>query len=194
MGPASYVISKQRNADLHLLAAESNQGDKTFYGIICVREQSPIQSLAELKAKSFAFGDEQSAIGRYLAQDMLMKNGVYAWDLARYEYLGRHDRVGTAVGTGGFDAGALRDETFEQLRSEGVEIRELARFPSVAEPWIANSELDEGHFVALKETLLDIKVPKTLDAIEQDGFLVAEDSDYDLIRRSMQLNDQFFEQ
>ena len=38
--------------------------------------------------------------GRYLSQLYLVENDIRAKDLSRYEYLGRHDKVGIAVGRG----------------------------------------------------------------------------------------------
>ncbi len=192
MGPSSYVISKNRNPDLQLLAMESNKGSKTFYGVICVQEQGPIQEVSQLRGRTFAFGDERSTIGRYLAQHLLMKQGVLARDLATYEYLGRHDRVGTAVGAGQFDAGALKESTFKKLKAKGVRIRELARFPNVTKPWIASSNMSAEMVAVLKEALLGLDDPAVLKTIRKDGFLPAEESDYALIRESMQKNGDFF--
>jgi len=192
MGPASYVFSKDRNPDLRLLAMESKKGSKTFYGIICVQEQSPIQEIAQLKGRTFAFGDERSTIGRYLSQRLLAKQGVHADDLAGYEYLGRHDRVGAAVGAGQFDAGALKESTFKKLIKKGVKIRELARFPNVTKPWIASSNLDPGMATALEEALLELKDPAALKSIKKQGFLPATDSDYNIIQESIEKNGEFF--
>ena len=144
MGPASYITSKDRNADLRLLAMESKKGKKVFYGIICVQEQSEIENITQLKGRSFAFGNERSTIGRYLSQHLLAEQGVYASDLSSYEYLGRHDRVGTAVGAGQFDAGALKEGTFKKLKGKGIKIRELSRFVNVTKPWIASSNMSEN--------------------------------------------------
>ncbi|OQX36959.1 MAG: hypothetical protein B0D91_07920 [Oceanospirillales bacterium LUC14_002_19_P2] len=119
MGPASYVISKQRNPELQLLAMESKKGSRTFFGIICVHEQSPLQTVGELKGRTFAFGDKHSTIGRYLSQHLLSAEGIRADDLAGYEYLDRHDRVGAAVGAGQFDAGSLKESTFRKLQKKG---------------------------------------------------------------------------
>ena len=192
MGPASYVTSKARNPDLQLLAMESKKGKKVFYGIICVQEQSPIQEISQLKGHSFAFGNERSTIGRYLSQYLLTKKGVYANDLASYKYLHRHDRVGTAVGAGQFDAGALKESTFKKLKAKGVKIRELARFPNVTKPWIARSEMSKKVFSALKEILLDFTDSAALKTLKKQGFLPAQDDDYAIIRESMQNNGDFF--
>ncbi len=194
MGPASYVISKERDPKLNLLAMENRKGSKTFYGIICVPEQSPIKEVRQLKGRSFAFGDERSTIGRYLAQQLLKEHGVYAEDLARFEYLGRHDRVGTAVGSSQFDAGALKESTFKKLQTRGVKIRELVRFPNVTKPWIASSRLSGDILSQLKESLLELKDSTALNALGKDGFLPAKDTDYEIIREAMQNNDAFFQQ
>jgi phosphonate transport system substrate-binding protein len=194
MGPASYVVSKDRNPDLQLLAMESKKGSKTFYGIICVQQQSAIQEIGHLKGRTFAFGNERSTIGRYLSQLVLTQNEIHADDLLSYEYLGRHDRVGAAVGAGQFDAGALKESTFKKLKAKGVKIRELTRFPNVTKPWIANDSMSMEILTALREVLLELKDPAALKAIKKDGFLPAEDSDYALIRVSIQKNGAFFPQ
>lgn len=192
MGPASYVTSKQRNPGLQLLAMESAKGKSTFYGIICVPEQSKVQTVAELKGRTFAFGNKRSTIGRYLSQRLLVEKGIYASDLARYEYLGRHDKVGAAVGAGQFDAGALKEGTFKKLRKKGIPIRELTRFLNVTKPWIAASEMEPNIVSALTEVLLELKDPTALKAIKKQGFLPAEDSEYDFVRKAMKNNDLFF--
>jgi len=173
---------------------ESIKGSKTFYGIICVQEQGPIQEIGQLKGRTFAFGDERSTIGRYLSQLVLTQNGVRADDLLSYEYLGRHDRVGAAVGAGQFDAGALKESTFKKLKAKGVKIREITRFPNVTKPWIASGNMSTEIITALRKVLLELKDPAALKAIKKDGFLPAEDSDYTLIRESIQKNGAFFPQ
>jgi len=192
MGPASYIISEERNPDLKLLAMESKKGKKVFYGIICVQEQSEIENIAQLKGHSFAFGNERSTIGRYLSQHLLSEQGVYASDLASYEYLDRHDRVGTAVGAGQFDAGALKESTFKKLKGKGIKIRELSRFANVTKPWIASSNMSEKMIAVLKEALLELKDTTALKGIKKQGFLPAYDNDYTVIREAMQKNADFF--
>jgi len=192
MGPASYVISKSHNPDLQLLAMENKKGKKIFYGIICVQEQSPIKEIYQLKGQSFAFGNERSTIGRYLSQYLLSKHGVLASNLASYKYLNRHDRVGAAVGAGQFDAGALKESTFNKLKAKGTKIRELARFPNVTKPWIASANMSTEMITALREVLLDLTDPAILKAIKKQGFLPAEDSDYAVIRDAMEKNELFF--
>lgn len=191
-GPASYIEAKNTNPDLEIIAIESVNAKKVIYGIVAINEASDIKSISELKQKSFAFGNETSTIGRYLSQLYLERNGVRAKDLKDYEYLGRHDKVGTAVGAGDFDAGALNESTFKKLIAKGEPIKELARFPNVSKPWIARAGLDDTVLAALRESLLELSDPKTLKSLKVDGFLPGTDDDYQTIRDSIELNDVFF--
>ncbi len=191
-GPASYIEAKRMNKDISILAIENVNNSKVFYGIIAVGLDSPITSIKELKGKSFAFGDEGSTIGRFLSQLELEQAGIRASDLNRFEYLGRHDKVGTAVGAGSFDAGALNEKTFKKLTEAGEPIRELVRFPNVTKPWIARSGLDQEILEALRASLLEVNDKKILAALKIEGFLEGNDTDYKVIRKAMENNHAFF--
>ncbi|MEO1857060.1 MAG: PhnD/SsuA/transferrin family substrate-binding protein [Rubritalea sp.] len=190
-GPASYILAKQQNEEIQIIAIESNKGKKTFQGVIVVHQDSPIQSLAELKNKSFAFGNEKSTIGRYLAQELLLENGIKCSDLISYDYLGRHDAVGSAVGARRFDAGALKEGTFKKLVAKGTPIRVLSSFKNVTKPWITHSEISPSVLEALRKALLSIEDGEALEALGKQGFLKGSDSDYSIIRQSMLNNAAF---
>lgn len=192
LGPASYVLGKDQESGLSILAIESKDGAKTFNGIICVALDSDIESVVQLKGKSFAFGDEQSTIGRYLSQMYLFEHGVHATSLSGYEYLGRHDKVGIAVGRGEFDAGALKQSTFNKLVKKGVPIRALVTFPNVTKPWVGRAGLDGRIEAALRAALLELDDAKALKSLKVDGLLPATDDDFAAIRQSIMQNDRFF--
>ncbi len=193
-GPASYLEAKRMNKDIKIVAMESKNSSKVFYGVIAVHSDSDIKQPSDVINRSFAFGDEGSTIGRFLSQRFLQENNILAEDLSTYEYLGRHDKVGTAVGAGDFDAGALNESTFKKLVEKGEPIRELVRFPNVTKPWIARSGLDPIVFSALKQSLLELKNEKALKGLKTDGFLEGSDSDYAQIRAAMENNYMFFEE
>ncbi len=192
-GPASYVAAKKTNPGIEILAVESNKGKKTFNGVICVAGKGPIQSIADLKGNSFAFGNELSTIGRYLSQQHLMENGIRAADLSAYEYLGSHNKVGVAVARGKFAAGALKESTFKKLVKKGTGLRELASFPNTTKPWIARAGLPENVRKALSESLIALKDPAALKVLKKAGFLAGSDADYDVIRSAIENNGKFFE-
>ncbi len=184
-GPASYVTVFEKNSDIQIIALESNNGSKRFKGIIAVHADSTIRSLSELRNKSFAFGDQLSTIGRYLAQSHLLNAGISSKELSGYDYLGRHDRVGAAVGTGRFTAGALKESTLIKLVRFGVPIRPLFEFENVTKPWLAAAGMDPNVFAAIQQVMLELKDAELLGEIAEDGFLEGSDADYDIIRQAM---------
>lgn len=191
-GPESYVHARDQNPNLRLLAMELEKGQKAFYGVICVPKDSPTKSVAELRGTSFAFGDQGSTIGRLLAVKHLLENGIVEKDLTRWEYLGRHDKVGLAVALKQFDAGALNEKTFQRLLKEGKPLRELARFENVTKPWIARAGLDDEVFLALRNSLLRLRDTNALAVLGFDGFAETTDADYAAIRQALKLTEGRF--
>lgn len=191
-GPASYILAKEQEPNLSILAIETEEGQKVFYGVICVRQDSDIETVAQLKGRTFAFGDENSTIGRYLSQLYLLKHGITAADLASYGYLGRHDLVGSAVAIGRYDAGALMEKSYNELVESGMALRVIAKFPNVTKPWIARAGLPERIKRALSQALFHLDDPVALDALNKNGFVAGNDDDYDVIRESMDRNGEFF--
>ena len=190
-GPASYITVVERNPKVQIIAIESNNGSKRFKGAIAVHTDSPIQSISELKNESFAFGDQLSTIGRYLAQSHLLQAGISSKELSGYDYLGRHDRVGAAVGAGRFTAGALKESTLLKLARAGVPIRAVFEFENVTKPWLAAAGMDPEVLAAMKKVMLQIKDAELLGDIAEDGFLEGSDADYDIIRKAMKHSSAF---
>ena len=184
-GPASYIKAKETNPDIKILAMENHKGGKFFHGIICVHQHSSIQHGGQLQGKRFAFGNARSTFGRYLAQQFLLDHGITASNLAGFDYLGRHDKVGSAVGAGRFDAGALKENTFHRLVAKGVPLRAIAKIPIVTRPWIARSGLPAHLYTALRGSLLNLTDPHALKELKKNGFLPGDDSDYAGIRQAM---------
>ncbi len=193
-GPASYVLTKDRNPAITLLAMESKKGKKMRSGYIIAQQDSPIQSMAELKGKRFAFGSEQSTIGRYFAQLLLAEAGVKERDLAKYEYLGRHDRVGEAVAKGDFDAGAMKSSTFKKLVKKGRAIRVLKEFKLATKAWTARAGLPAAQIKAMQEVLLAFDDKAALKVLKKDGFVAGDDAAYDTVRRAIHHSGAFFDQ
>lgn len=190
-GPASYVMAKERNPDIQIIAMESKKGKKTFKGIIAVHADSQFERLEDLKGHSFAFGDPLSTIGRYLAQTQLLEAGISASDLNNFAYLGRHDRVGAAVANQGFDAGALKESTFKKIQAKGAPLKALYAFDNVTKPWIASSDIPPRILDALSKVILEVRDPAVLEDISKSGFLAGEDRDYDMIRSAITRSSQF---
>jgi len=185
-GPASYIKVKNLNPDIQIIAIEAKKGTKRFKGVIAVHADSDFESLSDLEGHSFAFGDELSTIGRYLAQSHLLNAGVSSANLTSFSYLGRHDIVGEAVGAKKFSAGALKESTFKKLVAKGVPIRALLRFDNVTKPWLAASDLPEEIAANIEEIMLDPSNATPVMTVAKHGFLPGVDSDYDLVRQAIE--------
>ncbi len=185
LGAASYIKAKTANPQIKILAMENHRGGKTFPGVICVHADNAIRQARDLKGKRFAFGNARSTFGRYLSQQYLLDHGLTASDLSGFAFLGRHDKVGEAGGAGEFDAGALKESTFNKLVRQGVPLRALAKLPIVTRPWVVRHGIPEPLYRAMRDALLQLKSPKALKALKKDGFLPGHDADYDGIRAAM---------
>lgn len=192
LGPASYVRAKDDNPGIAVLVMENKRGAKQFNGVIAVHKDSDITDVSQLAGRTFAFGSKRSTLGRYFSQLHLMRHGVLAKDLARYEYLGRHDKVGQAVGSGLFDAGALEGTTFAKLVKKGVPIRAVAKFSNSTRPWVARAGLNADIADALRQAMLELSDPEALKALRFDGFFSGDDGDYEKTRQAIRENHRFF--
>jgi len=189
-GPASYVLAQARNSKVQLLASERE--DSHNVGLIVVREDSPITTLADLAGKRFAFGDNQSTIGRYLSQAELLQAGITAKELASFAFLDKHDAVFKAVEIGDYDAGALHKDTFNELNETAThKLRVLHAFDNAPKAWIARAGLDKKVLKALTASLLALDNAEALKTLKVPGFQKASDSDYDTVRKGMQKAEQF---
>lgn len=190
-GPASYVLARERQPAIQLLAAENE--DSAGVGLIVVRADSEIRTLADLKGRRFAFGDDQSTIGRFLSQAELARAGVRADTLSGYAYLGRHDKVFKAVEIGDFEAGALHKATFEELNKDldRTRLRVLHSFDNIGKPWIARAGLDPRVVRSLRRCLLEMRDPDALQALKAPGFVETPDRAFEFVREGMRLSEQF---
>lgn len=190
-GPASYILAHGRNKGVRLLCMEHKKGKKQFKGVFITRSDAQtIVSLKDIDGKSFAFGDQNSTIGRYLSQAELVKNGITSGDLKSSSYLGRHDKVALAVAAGNYDAGVVKENTYKKYAtSKGLKI--IAEFPNVTKPWVIRAGFEEDIFKVLQQGMLRLQDKEILKSLKQDGFVVATDREYDFVRQGMKLSKQF---
>lgn len=189
-GPASYVRAKDKNPGVQLVVAEQEDGKNRSQGVIAVRKDSPIKTIADIRGRSFAFGDELSTIGRYLSQAELVKANIFEADLSSSKFLERHDKVFKAVEVGDFDAGAMHIATFEDLNQKG-QLRTIVTFENAGKPWVARAGLDATMVETLRKALFEMKDPVALKALKVHGFLATTDTDYEKVRAGMKIAEAF---
>jgi len=190
-GPATYALAKQRNNELSIIAVESKKGKKTFEGVIVAGKNSDITEVSDIKNKSFAFGNENSTIGRYLSQLRLLGAGITADDLAKYDYLGQHDKVAVSVLRNQYDAGAFKSGILKD-KYIADRVKVIAKINTPTHPWTAREGLTKETINHIKEALLGITDKSVLKGLKRDGFLAGDDSDYATMREAIEKNPLFF--
>ena len=191
LGPVSYVKAKDKNPDLSIVAIEANNGKKSFQGVICVKKDSNIYSLEDIKGKTFAFGNRHSTSGRYLAQKHLYTHGIKASHLAEHTYFSKHGDVAFSLVQSEYDAGSFKDVILKN-RLLARSLRVVSTFPVITHPWVANSNISPSTKNSLTDVLLNIKNKKVFDGLKRNGFLAGDDSEYEDIRDAINMNHLFY--
>lgn len=189
MGPAAYVrMTEQYGSTKPLLAALEVNGHSTFRGVIITRKGTRIRRITDLIGKSFAFGDIQSTMSHIVPRYMMLESGVPVEALSRYKFLTNHDNVALGVLYGKFDAGAVKQEVFNEYEFRGL--KAVARTPRIAEHiFVASQKLPATLVIAIREAFLDLNDFKVgghvLMPIKSSitGLVPASDHDYDNLRR-----------
>ncbi len=155
LGNYTYIKTRQDH-DIKCIAMPINSdGNLKNYDDIIVRTDSPLQSLAELKDKSFAFASRQS-FSSWMGIWMLHEAGVVLTSLSKYEHLNYHDLVAEKVLRGDFDAGMVKAVVAEQYHDSGLRV--LARSPAIPSvPLVAGAHVDSMEIAAVQKALLDLK-------------------------------------
>ncbi|HEX3033043.1 MAG TPA: phosphate/phosphite/phosphonate ABC transporter substrate-binding protein [Bacillota bacterium] len=150
-GGLTYVQAKKRAA-IHPIVTDIDAETKTtkYYSLIITPADSPIRQLADLKGKSFAFGDISSTSGSLYPRYMLDKAGLKVPDdFANVIYTGKHDATALAVANGKVDAGGLEGRILNKLIKDGKidqsKIRILAKSGDIeGYPWVVTDKLDKA--------------------------------------------------
>lgn len=179
--------------------------NKTSYGgIIVVRSDSNINTVADLKGKSFAYVDKKSASGYFFPKMLMLENKIDPdKDISRVEYMKKHDNILYSVLYKKFDAGAVYDDARELLKTDEqrAQIKILAKTAEILnEPIMVRSGLSPEFEKKIVDAFLKLNKdnPETAHVIENLGnvesFVVAADKDYDEIVTLTQKYRKIFEE
>jgi len=129
LGGYTFVQAKlQANA----IPVVMRQSDLTFQSVFIAHKDSGIQSIADLKGKTFAFGSKSSTSGRLMPQHFMAQN--YQLDPAKDlnglpVYSGAHDATIKMVDSGKVQAGALNFKTWDKNKDTAPNVVEVWRTP-----------------------------------------------------------------
>jgi len=182
--PVAYIKS-HRFGHSRLVAKTITEGAGSFKLMIVVRKDSPIQNVADLAGKKFAFGDRAALLQRAV----VVGAGVKLDKLASYDFLGHYDNIVRAVMRGQYDAGILKDTMAYKWQDKGIRIlyasEELPPYNIAASKNVNDSMLEKLQAAFLKLDQKDsdhMRIIKTLDK-NYDGFAATSDQEYDIVRK-----------
>lgn len=181
--PVAYLKAHAQGG-AKLIAKTVTNGKASFQLMIVVKEDSPYKTMADLKGKTFAFGDKKALLQRAA----VIGAGINMDDFSDYQFIGHYDNIARAVLNGDFDAGILKDTMAFQWKGKGLRI--LAESPDLPPYNItASGDIDDDTLAKLKEAFLSLdksnpehlKIIKAIDK-KYDGFAATSDAEYDVVR------------
>ncbi len=121
---SAFYVEMEKKYGVKAVATLINSRDgkalKTFGGVVLVKADSPIHSLADIKGKKFMCVKYSSFGGAQMAWRLLLDNGLDPQkDFAVFAEGKKHDNVVLAVRNGVMDAGTVRSDTMERMVGEG---------------------------------------------------------------------------
>jgi len=191
LGGFTFVQASRRAGVLPLVQRER---DQNFHSVFITQPKSGINSLADLKGHSFAFGDVNSTSGHLMPAYYMRAANVDQALIAKALYTGGHDATALAVANGKVDAGAMDELVFGSMMKSGKITPEQVRIfyttPAFFDyVWAAREHLDpklSGSF-ANAMLKLDPSNPEhkvILDLLNSTKYLRAQDSSYDKLRQA----------
>lgn len=194
LGPKSYVEAKEKYPDIIYLATNKNP-DAFYHSLIITRRDSGLDSLAALKGKNFAYTDTGSTSG-YLYPRQLLKNAQLNPDIlfSAANFLGKHDKVYEAVAKGTVHAGAVASSGMPDAISRNGDVyRVLATSaPIPRNALVAGAHLPSALVDQIREILRtaedDPAFRSSAATSQSNGFLIKDDSFYDIVRQEQEMN------
>jgi phosphonate transport system substrate-binding protein len=93
--------------------------DEKFQSVFITQPNSGINSLADLKGKTFTFGSPSSTSGHLMPRWFLLQNGLDPdKDFRRVAFSGAHDATALQVAGGKVDAGAMNISVWHKMLEE----------------------------------------------------------------------------
>ncbi|MFA5846600.1 MAG: phosphate/phosphite/phosphonate ABC transporter substrate-binding protein [Thermodesulfovibrionales bacterium] len=190
MTPSTYIEAHNKY-DTDVIAKALRDGKPYQHSVIIARMDRNVNSVEDLKGKTFAFGDFHSTSSHIVPRAMLLEAGIELKDLHYYNYLGHHDDVAKAVLQGEFDAGGIMEATAHKFRDQGLKFLKVSE--NIPEFNICvNKAVDKEEVSRLKSALTELTSPspenrRILESITKSytGFVEARDEDYDNIKSMM---------
>src|SRR5579864_9793633 len=185
-------VQASRRSGVHPLV--QRERDQNFHSVFITQPKSGINSLADLKGHSFAFGDVNSTSGHLMPAYYMRAAGVDPSALAKTLYTGGHDATALAVANAKVDAGAMDELVYAMMMKTGkitpAQIKIFYTTPAFFDyVWVARKNLDPKLSGAFADAFLKLDSSNAegkvlLDLLNANKYVVADEASYDKLRQA----------
>lgn len=192
-GPFDYVSTHNQNGAYPITASVRN-GVKGYKAFVVVKSSSSIQTLKDLKGKTFAFGDTLSASSNLYPRWGMMKEGLNPDTDLKATKISNQSAIAIAVYQGQVDGGAMYDdarknkEVIDKFPDVLTATRIIWTSPTIpADPQFVRKDLNKTTVDKLKAAMLKLAGDTQgkvwlKDLFTIDSLVEASDHDYDELR------------
>ncbi len=192
MGPWGYVLA-QNAAGAQAVSTILYDGKPEYFAIIVTHPDSGIKSVADLKGKTFAFGDKGSTSGYLIPLHFFMTQGIDPDKYFSKVLYTKHQAIETQVAAGQLDAGADYNRNRNAMIEQGLikadrsrVIWQSAPLPNDAMAVSAALAKDKAFVTRLQAALAEVgpllkSQPELLPA-HYTGFVASDNGFYKPIR------------
>lgn len=188
LGGLTYIKAHARYGVLPIVQRDA---DTQFHSLFITQTGAPIQSLLDLKGKTFAFGDINSTSGHLMPFEALRRAGLDPDTDMKSRYTGSHPATAKAVEAGVVDAGALDESVYQaMLKDEKLDKAKVRVFfttpPFLDYVWVARKQIDAATRQKFADAFLALQAgrdDRILDILRGTKFIKATDDEYDTLRR-----------
>lgn len=193
VGPLDYLIGHEQNGAYPVTCSVRN-GQRGYKAFIIVKSDSGINTVADLKGKSFAFGDPTSTSSSLVPRGAMMNAGINPDKDIKSVNISNQSAVATAVYNGQVDGGAIYDDarTNQEVISKYADILTKTKIIYTSDlipcdPQIVRKDLSQSLVTQIRTALLTYAKDTEGKAVLKDLFTIddlspATDGDYDGLR------------
>ncbi len=192
-GPFSYVLAKSRATEIEPFAVGVERGAPTYNSIIIATASGTVKTLADIKGKPFAFGDQASTSSHLAPRAYLLKTAQLDGDKDyKPVFLGTHDAVARAVQAGQVPAGALSKPIYDNLVAKNSidpsKIVQIALSDAIPNyPIVMQGNLTPALKQSIRDAFLNLKDKEVLKSFRVEGFVATDDKAYDVLRETAKI-------
>ncbi|WP_442778989.1 phosphonate ABC transporter substrate-binding protein [Alcaligenes sp. MMA] len=189
LGPFSYVLANSvADVEAFAVAVTKKTGKSAYKSLIVVRADSGIDTVDQLKDRTFAFVDPSSTSGHLFPKAGLENDGYKPEELfSRVVFSGSHDASLLAVANKKVDAAAVADRIYASAISKGQlaqdDLKVVWSSNDIPEsPMVWRKDLDPSVKEKVAKALANIKDVPWGDQGMLNGFQATDDAAYNVVR------------